>query len=312
MRRSTLTGLIALLVALAVGVTAGDAIAKKKGKAKGKKADSGQPPEATEPPQSEAIAAQLGQLEWGMSPEQVLEIVKEQVREEYKAEAAMINDTIKEDKLFLKMEKELKKIEDSYYEFKGGPKWDSSVVKTEYTHNNGEAMFVVKHKKWSDFYFFIASPDYNPSATSKDPLGEQNKVVLWKLYRAFDAAMFPGLDWQNVREILAKQFGPEPFKVKEFDPDTKFVNVVSVQWQDQKTMLSLVNQFTFFGIFCLRFEDKHIAGQIDKLRVNKPAITTGNKAIVDGLSDGSGKDSESNIVDILTGEGHGAANSSVQ
>jgi hypothetical protein len=302
--------LVATLLTISFGITsAGDAWAKKKKK---KKPTSDEPAEVTEPQKSDAIAGYIEGVTWGMSPDAVIEVIKGQVREFYKAQAAELNDSIKEDKIFNKMEKELKKVEDSYYEFKGTPKWDSSVVQDEYTHKNGEAMIFYRHERWTDYYFFIASPDYNPSATSKDPLYEQNKMVLWKLYRAFDASMFPGLTWADVRSILGQEFGDAPYKVKKFDPDTKFVNVVEVRWQDDHTLLSLVDQMTFFGIFCLRFEDKYIGKQIDKLRVNKSAKDKDGHAIVDGLSDGTGKDSESNIVDVLTGKGHGDKGSSVK
>jgi hypothetical protein len=124
--------------------------------------------------------------------------------------------------------------------------------------------------------------------------------------------MFPGLGWENVQDIMTSKFGQDPFKVKKFDKDTKFVYVTGLQWQDTKTLLTLVNQFTFFGIFCLRFESKKIGKQIDTIRVNKPPKQDASHAVVDGLDDGTGSDSESNIVDVLTGKGHGAKNSNVK
>ncbi len=309
MTRRTLTVLIALLTGAAVLVTAStDALAK----GKKKKAKDTTPPEATEPPASEAIASQVGDIQWGMSPDEVIAAVSEQIKAEYQEKAKAITDSIKEDKLFQQRDKAIEKVKKSYIEFKGQPTgWDSSVVKKEYTHKNGESMIVVEHDKWDDYYFFIDNPDYNPAAGSGASSWDENKVVLWKLYRSFDAGMFPGLQWESVQEIMIGQFGAMPFKVKQFDKDTKFVKVVGLQWQDDQTLLTLVNQFTFFGIFCLSFEAKHIQKRIDELRVNKPPSDDEGHAIVDNLSEGTGSDSDSNIVDILAGKSHGAQNSPV-
>ena len=311
MNRTALFRLLTLALALVVGAAfAGDAFAKKKKKKKKKKAD---PAEVTEPPEVDTISDQLGAYEWGMSPDEVIVVASEEIKEEYAYKASQLNDTIKEDKLYQKRDKAIKKLKKSYVEFKGQPTgWDSSVAKAEYTHKNGEAMMEVRHDKWTDYFFFISNPMYDPTAGSDASRWKKNEVILWKVYRAFDSAMFPGLKWENIQTIMTSKFGEGPYKVKKFDKDTKFVNVIGIQWQDERSLLTLVNQFTFFGIFCLRFESKKIHNQIDELRVNKPPKSDKSHAIVDGLDDGEGSDSEANIVDMLTGKGHGSKNSSVK
>jgi hypothetical protein len=303
--------LLTLVLALVVGAAfAGDAFAKKKKKKKKKKKG---PAEITEPPKVDSIVDQLGDYQWGMSPEETILVAIEEVKAEYQYKASQLNDTIKEDKLFLKRDKAIKKIKKSFIEFKGQPTgWDSSVAKEEYTHKNGESMIEVRHDKWTDYFFFILNPGYDPTAGSDASGWKKNEIILWKVYRAFDSAMFPGLKWSNIQEIMTTKFGSSPFKVKKFDKDTKFVYVTGLQWQDDRTLLTLVNQFTFFGIFCLRFESKKIHNQIDELRVNKPPKQDKGHAIVDGLDDGTGADSESDIVDVLTGKGHGSKGSSIK
>jgi hypothetical protein len=308
MNRSKIMRLLTLTVAVTVTAAfAGDALAKKKKKKKKKKKA---PAEVTEPPEVDTIADQLGDYKWGMSVEEVIAAAIEEVKAEYQFKASTLNDSIKEDKLFQRRDKAIKKIKKSYVEFKGQPTgWDSSVAKEEYTHKNGESMIEVRHDKWTDYFFFISNPTYDPTAGSDASRWVRNEVILWKLYRAFDSAMFPGLKWANVQEIMTVKFGAGPFKVKKFDKDTKFVNVIGLQWRDDNSILTLVNQFTFFGIFCLRFESAKISKQIDILRVNKPPKQDKGHAIVDGLDDGTGSDSESDIVDVLTGKAHGKGSS---
>ncbi|MFH1435575.1 MAG: hypothetical protein ABIJ56_07640, partial [Pseudomonadota bacterium] len=65
------------------------------------------------------------------------------------------------------------------------------------------------------------------------------------------------------------------------------------------TLLSLLDYTTFYGIFCLRFEDRSTLSQIDTLRVNKPAVKSG-ASIVDAITEGTSADGSEDIVDQMT------------
>ena len=272
-----------IIMGLMLVFTGNDALAKKGKKKKGK---SKEPKEVTAAPKSDQISPMIEEYTWGMSKDDVIKILSKKIQSEYQDKMAKAADPIKEDKLHQTMLQKIKSVKDGYVEFKGQVTgFDSSLVKTEYTHKNGESMIMFPKdlktdRKWDDYFFFI-------------------NEKLWKMFRAFDADMFPGLTWNDVQSAMITKFGADPLKVKHYDPDTKIVQILGVQWQDDKTVLTLLNYTTFYGIFCLRFEDKEMLKQIDSLRVNKPPVET-NQTIVDAITEGTAQDSSSDIVDQLT------------
>lgn len=262
-----------------------DAFAKK-GKKKKKKGKKKTKKEITVPPKSDAIDPMIEEFDWGMTHEEVIKILSKRIKKEYKKKMVKLSDPIKEDKLHLTMTKKIKALKKGYIEFDGQVTgYDSSLVNVEYTHHNSESMILFRKdakldRKWDDYFFFI-----NDS--------------LWKIFRAFDADMFPGLKWTDVQAAMTTKFGANPLHVKKFDPDTKYVNVIGLQWQGKNTLLTLLNYTTFYGIFCLRFEDKNTLAQIDTLRVNKPKKEQ-TDSIVDAITEGTSSDASSDIVDQLT------------
>jgi len=272
-----LTGILFLLVNI------NHADAKKEKKKKQKKDE---PKEVTTPPHSEQIAPMIEGFTWGMTKDQVLEILTKKIQDEFKEKLAKAADPIKEDKLHQTMLQKIKAIKDGYIEFNGQVTgYDSSLVKTEYTHHNNESMLVFPKdlktdRKWDDYFFFINGK-------------------LWKIFRAFDADMFPGLKWSDVSAAMSTKFGENPLKVKKYDPDTRVVQVIGLQWQDDKTLLTLLNYTSFYGIFCLKFEDKKTLKEIDSLRVNKPPEEK-SMSVVDAITEGTGQDSAHDIVEKLT------------
>jgi len=275
--------IMVMFIGVCLVFTGADAFAKKAKKKKGKKKAK---TEVTVAPQSDQIAPMIEEYEWGMSSDEVIKVLGAKIQKEFQEKMGKANDPIKEDKLHQDMLKKIKEVKKSYTEFTGQVTgYDSSLVKTEYTHKNSETMLVFTKdmkgdRKWDDYFFFINGK-------------------LWKIFRAFDAEMFPGLTWKDVQSAMESKFGGGPFKLKHFDPDTKVVSTLGVQWQDKATMLTLLNYTSFYGIFCLRFEDKAVLEQIDSLRVNKPAEKTG-PSVVDAITEGSATDGSSDIVDQLT------------
>ena len=275
--------IMVMLIGVCFVFTGADAFAKKaKKKKKGKK----EKKEVTVAPQSDQIAPMIEEYKWGMSSDEVLKVINGKIQKEFQEKMGKANDPIKEDKLHQDMLKKIKEVKKSYIEYTGQVTgYDSSLVKTEYTHNNSESMLLFTKdmkgdRKWDDYFFFINGK-------------------LWKIFRAFDAEMFPGLTWKDVQSAMESKFGSGPFKLKHFDPDTKIVSTLGVQWQNKDTMLTLLNYTSFYGIFCLRFEEKAVLEQIDSLRVNKPMEKTG-PSVVDAITEGSATDGSSDIVDQLT------------
>ena len=260
---------------------------KKKGKKKKKKQKS---TEVTVAPTSEQIDPMIEEFDWGMTHEEVLKILSKKIEDKYRKKMAKTSDPINEDQYYKQMQAKIKLLKKGYVEFTGQVTgYDSSLVNIEYTHKNDESMIVFPKdskmgRKWDDYFFFINDR-------------------LWKIFRAFDADMFPGLQWTDVQGAMSTKFGAKPLEMKKFDPDTKLVNVIGLQWQDSNTLLSLLDYTTFFGIFCLRFEDHSTLAQIDTLRVNKPP-SKGGSSIVDAITEGTSADGSEDIVDQMTKKSH--------
>lgn len=278
--------LVILLIGIFVISAGTEALAgKKRQKKKGMKKAAA---EVTVAPKSDQIAPMIAEYNWGMTHEDVLKILTKKIEDEYREKMAKAGDPIKEDKLHLTMRSKIKALQESYIEFTGQiTGFDSSLVKNEYTHHNDEAMIVFPKdlkvgRKWDDYFLFI---------------GDR----LWKIFRAFDAEMFPGLKWQDVQNAMVVKFGADPYMLKKFDEDTHAVHILGLQWQEPKTLMTLLDYTTFYGIFCLRFEDKNMLGQIDSLRVNKPREES-KAGIVDAITEGTSSDASADIVDRLTKE----------
>src|ERR1700755_2586727 len=122
--------------ALHVAPTAHAAPAKKEKKAskkKGKKGDE-------KVPTSAEIAKSMEDIKWGMSKDDLQKKLIDGVKEKYRPQVAKTKDPVEEDRLRTAANDEMKRIKDSYVEFKGtSTDWDVSFLKGEFTHGNGES-----------------------------------------------------------------------------------------------------------------------------------------------------------------------------
>jgi hypothetical protein len=205
---------------------------------------------AEEAPQSAHIAPALGELRWGMSPEETFNYLKRQVEEGYRERLAKAarTDAVLEDRLRGEMNEEIRRIRSSFVRFRGQASgWDTSFIRDEFTHGNNESMMFWRDESTHSqrFYFFINDR-------------------LWKLYQAFDASVFPGATFETFAEAIQGRFGRGVTRsgvLVEGRPPVRWV-----EWQDASTRLRAVDQTRFYGFFCLVFEDKATLQQLPQLR----------------------------------------------
>ena len=125
---------------------------------------------------------------------------------------------------------------------------------------------------------------------------------LWKWYRAFNADVFEGQDFNAFRGALQGRFGEGRTQSGALHEggDTR----QWVEWQDDATRLRAVDETQFFGFYCLVFEDRRTLANIATLRANPDSRrrARSTNSLIDAVtqpetSEGRNQD----IVDRITG-----------
>jgi hypothetical protein len=268
-------GQLACVLALGSFATMAHA-APKKGKAKAA--------QHQEAPDSAEISKSMGDLKWGTSRDEVLQHFLNAVKDKYKPLIAKTTGAIEEDKLRAKMRDELARIRSSLVEFNGTKTgWDVSFLKGEFTHNNGESMFVVTDENSQNYYFFI-----------------QGK--LWKWYKAFNASVFQGKGFDAFAQSVQGRFGQAVQREGELVDGSGKQRWL--EWKDPSTRLRAVDNNQFYGFYCLVFESKDTLGRLADLRTSRPDSGKATNAMVDAVTSDEAEepDSNKNVIDRITGK----------
>lgn len=192
------------------------------------------------------ITAELGELEWGMSPRAVFKHFVQDIRVRFEEERAKLHDPVQQDHLYQTMKNRVREIRRTYVAFDGDPSgWDVSFLEGEFTHRNDEAMLVVKSERSKNYYFFIDGK-------------------LWKEYRVFDARDFGNHNFRSFARAMLKRFGRGRVKKGVLHEGQK--PRAWVEWRDRSTRLRAVDQTSFYGFYCLVFESRKTLKALPSLR----------------------------------------------
>ena len=256
--------------------------------AEAQKKKKGQKPKAAkveQAPPSAEIAPALGKVKWGMDKEQVQKLLSDMVRERHRPQIAKTTDGVEEDRLTTVQNGELSRIRESYVQFdERSSGWDLGFLRDEFTHNNGESMLVSKDSNSQNYYFFINDK-------------------LWKWYKALNIEVFESKGFADFADAMQRKFG------KAKDVQGELVRGVGqrhwLEWQDDNTRLRAVDQTSFYGFYCLVFEDKRTLDKLPDLRRN--VAEKGNKTheMVEAVTSdktAASSDDSPNIVDRITGK----------
>ncbi len=235
-----------------------------------------------EPPMSDRIAGELGQIRWGMNHEQVLETFRQQIRAAYAPRMKNLGQ-VEQYRLIDERQREIRGLERTYVVFDGAQdhrQWDSSFIGQEYTHNNNESMLVYQDARGNrEFFLFINDR-------------------LWKRVQARNTNG-ARINFDDFATQLEALFGPGR-RV------TEGTRLQTVQWRDATTALHLIDQTTFFSAFCLVYEEQATLSQLATLRINAPTKVARRSAVALDLSNpNTGAvtgDSNGNIADRITGK----------
>lgn len=271
--KRVLVGVVGVVVALGLAVSAVEAQKKRRGKKKGEGAA----------PTSAQIAESMGDLRWGMTKDEVVNVFIGKVKEKYRPLIGKTRDAVEEDRLRQAAKRDMEAIRKGYVEFDGrSTGWDVSFLKGEFTHNNDEAMLAVRDENSQNFYFFIDGK-------------------LWKWYKAFDAAVFPAGNFQVFSSAVERKFG-KPKQAKG-EMATGEASREWLEWQDKQTRLRAVDQTGFYGFYCMVFEDKQTVEKLARLRTNDSGEGDKRHAMVESVTSerADNPDDAPNIVDRITG-----------
>jgi len=235
-------------------------------------------------PVSAEISKSMSDITWGMSKDELQKRLIDKVKEKYRPLVSKTRDAVEEDRLRTTAADEMKRIRDSFVEFKGtSTGWDVSFLRGEFTHGNRESMLVQRDQNSQNFYFFFDGK-------------------LWKWYKAFDAEVFKAGDFSGFADKLQKRFGAAKDVSGELSSTAGKRHWL--EWQDDKTRLRAVDQSDFYGFYCLVFEEKSTVNNLAKLRTNNRDVAEKQHALVDAVTAPPSRDADNSpdVVDRITGK----------
>ena len=227
--------------------------AAKKGKKKG--------PVERQIPYTDAVTEQMEGLEWGMTWRKVISVFEAKVREKYARElAATAGDALAEDAVRTKMLREMRKLRDSYIEFKGQRTgYEAGMIADEFTHNNSESMLQWDAGQYVEYLFFFDGR-------------------FWKRLRSFRKDTFStDITFMQFLATLEHRFGEG---LEFFDDDGE---IDRVMWRDETTYVAALDRSRFYGAFGLRFAAAVTETFVDRLRPNKGRATGAVSDDVSGM-----------------------------
>lgn len=286
MRSSRIT-LFALAIAL--GITAQVAWAKKGGGAKG--SGPAATPPAAELKKLKAIRLgdpKAGLFTWGMNPDDVFAKAKSGIEARYQDRIdGSRADPGKQQRIRDEREKEIKAVKASFTKFEGQKSgWDVSIIGSEFVQNNGEGVIQVKEDVWTRYFFFFEDK-------------------LYKMFLAFNKDMIGDKSFRDFGKEMAAKYGtPREVYRDEKQKGGMRRMLDHFEWAVSGTdALKLVDRSEFYGVYCLVLTDSSVADSVlAKRKVTNPA-TVHKDALVEAVVNDkeSANDSNEDIIDRVTG-----------
>jgi hypothetical protein len=289
-----ITGALVLAMSLGVAVTGASAVGHAKGKAKAAKGD-GAAPAANSAEVNKLKAVRFddpkaGAFKWGMSPDEVMALVKSGIEGKYKPQLAKAaSDPGLQQRVHEQMMKEVAAAKKSFTKFEGQKSgWDVSIIGQEFSQNTGEAVLVSKEDSWTRYFFFFEGG-------------------LYKMFLAFNKDALAGKSFQEFGKLMESKYG----HAKEVSRDDKVHGGVRrtldhYEWSAPGgERLRLVDRSEFYGVYCLVLFE---SGTQDRLAERRKVVNPGESqkdALVEAVTakgSDDGRDANDDIVDRLTGK----------
>ncbi len=260
--------ILAAVLSIALCATAGSADAAPK-KKKPAAAKAKPVPKATGE-QAKALASLGGIYKFGMTKDEVLGILEKQLTERYEEKIEQTNDVYTQDKLRREKKNLLKRVRDSYVEFKGKKTgFDVSIIDDQFRHNTGESMMVhwetEEGKDQRRFFFF-------------------HDGALYKMFIALSSdALSAGMNFAAFHGAMEKRFGPGALGFRTDKDGNQFP--AYVEWQTSDLQVRAVDKMEFYNAFCLVVADQKLLRAVEKNRADNPPPEKKKSAVMEAITD---------------------------
>ena len=238
-----------------------------------------------------AVGELSGKFKWGMSPEDCIKIIADQIHAKYVDLVKKEADVYKQDQLRKDEQAEIKKVRDSYVKFDGvspGNKgWRTSIIQNEFAPRNDESMLTLWEKDQRRFLFFWHDR-------------------LYKQYIALNAdhPAFAGKSFDDFSKIIQNRYGPAQMKFSSLKTRDD-MKLDHLEWPASGDyQLWAVDQSDFYGNFCLVVFNPNVAKQVDAGRAEHNTRPARGNALIDAVTqpEKNATDANENIVDEITGK----------
>jgi hypothetical protein len=282
-----MTRLVGLLCALTLAFSPALAEAAPKKAKKGKTPAKEVVKQASEQTKK-AISDLAGRYKWGMSSQQVIDLVTADIKKAYDEKMKKVKSPAEQDTLRSEMNGELTKVKDSLVKFDGQKtSWDISIIDKEFAHRNQESMMIYWEPTQRRFLFFYEDK-------------------LWKQFIALNAELFEGKTFKEFADMVAARYG-EPKRVTSTDVRGKEV-LDHLEWPPAGDFfLTAVDHTNLYGNYCLVVAQKSILDGMEKHRADANP-DKGYKSGIDQVMKGSKHDKgdgNTDVVDQITGKQQG-------
>jgi len=270
-----------LIMVLAFSFAVQEADARKRKRKKRRKAKVTEASEETKI----AITKMMGKFKCDMTANKVLDSLELTMRDRYVPKIRKEKDPLRQDKMRREMMAEVKKLRKSLVKFKGQKTpWDVSLIEKEFAHKNEESMIPNWGKRDRRFYFF-----YNDR--------------LYKLYIAFNAALFKGKTFEDFAKVMESRFGPAERKYGTTIMGKPKLDHLAWPPADG-TIMKAIDHTGFYSNFCLVLTLLPVEENVMTGRDMNSPKSKGGDALVEAATQGKNdlNDENENIIDQITGK----------
>lgn len=239
-----------------------------------------------------AVGELAGKFKWGMSPDDCIKVIADQIKAKYADLIKKELDVYKQDQLRKKEGDEIQKVKDSYVRFTGSntPQekgWSTSLIQAEFAPRNDESMLTLWEKDQRRFLFFFHDR-------------------LYKQYIAFNAEhpVFAGKSFDDFAKIIQNRYGPAQMKFAAMKTRDD-MKLDHLEWPASGDyQLFAIDQSDFYGNFCLVLFNPNVAKEVEAGRAEHNTKPVRGNALIDAVTqpEKTAADPNENIVDSITGK----------
>ena len=228
------------------------------------------------------VKAFLGDFKFGMSPKQVLKVVKKELDERYDKQINSTMDTYQQDFLRRKKKEELLRVEKTLVKFEGRRSgWDASIVDDQFKHGTKESMLVSweasQGRSQRRFFFFF-------------------KNKLYKIYLTLDMSAVDEekRNFEVYKKSLLERFGEG---MEEWG---------LVRWNIGPYRVEALDKLAFYTSYCMAISDRKTLRKLEPYRM-KNAVKLTRKSgtqqhVVEDDPDEFSLDNTNNPLDRILGD----------